>query len=303
MNNVTEFPVAPEESVTLRPVRPLYWSVRREIWENRALYIAPAIVAAFVIVGFCFSMIGLPARRRAVLQLDPQKQLEAIGMPYDVAAAMLILTSWIVGAIYLLDALYGERRDRSILFLKSLQVSDRETVLSKLLIAAAVLPALVFVITVVMQVVMMTLMSVVLTVNGLDPITTWRVYNLFEQSLIEIYGLAVTALWHAPVYAWFLFLSSRLKHAVVLWALVPPLAIAGFERIAFGSTWVLQFLGWRLFTGLGLAFDFQSKGLSGHIHELTPGRFLTTPGLWIGLAIATVLVAATIRNRRLREPI
>ena len=303
MNNVTEFPVTPHESVTLRPVQPLYWSIRREIWENRSLYIAPMVVAAFVIFGFCFSMIGLPARRRAVLKLDPQAQLEAIGMPYDVAATMLILTSWIIGAIYVLDALYGERRDRSILFWKSLPVSDRVTVLSKLLIALVVLPALVFAITVVLQVVMMTLMSVVLAVNGLSPATTWRVYNLFEQSLIEIYGLSVIALWHAPIYAWFLFLSGRLKHAIVLWALVPPLALAGFERIAFGTTHFLTFLGHRAFNGLSLAFGFRSKGLSGHLHELTPGRFLTTPGLWIGLVLATVLVAITIRNRRLREPI
>ena len=303
MNNVTEFPVTPQEAVTLRPVRPLYWSVRREIWENRSLYIAPLIVAGFVIAGFCFSMAGLAERRRAVLRLDAQAQLEAIGMPYDMAATALIITSWIIGAIYVLDALYGERRDRSILFWKSLPVSDRATVLSKLLVPLAVLPAFVLLITVATQVVMMALMSVALAVNGLNPATTWRVYNLFEQSLIEIYGLAVMALWHAPVYAWFLFLSSRLKHATLLWAVVPPLAIGAFERLAFGSTLVFEFLGYRVFNGLALAFDFRSKGLSGHLSELSPGRFLSTPGLWIGLVLAAVLVAITIRNRQQREPI
>src|SRR4029077_3603918 len=108
-------------------VRPLYWSVRRELWENRSIYIAPLIVAVVVLFGFLLSTIGLPERRRAVLLLDPAKARAAIDMPYNVAAMMLIFTASIVGVFYCLDALHGERRDRSILFWKSLPVSDLTT--------------------------------------------------------------------------------------------------------------------------------------------------------------------------------
>ncbi|MGA7276125.1 MAG: hypothetical protein WBX14_14865, partial [Candidatus Udaeobacter sp.] len=73
------------------PTRPFHWSVRRELWENRSIYIAPMIVAIVVLFGFLVSTIGLPERRRAVL-LDPIKARAGIEAPYDMAAIMLILT-------------------------------------------------------------------------------------------------------------------------------------------------------------------------------------------------------------------
>src|SRR5512133_3509643 len=104
--------------------QPFYWSVWRELWENRSLYIAPILVAIVVLFGFLVSTIGLPERRGAVLLLDPAKTRAAIEAPDDMAASMLIVTAFIVGVFSCLDALHGERRDRSILFWKSLPVSD-----------------------------------------------------------------------------------------------------------------------------------------------------------------------------------
>ncbi len=89
------------------------------------------IVAAVQVFGFAISTIGLAERRRAALLLDPAKQRAHIEQPYDMAAMMMIFTVFIVGVFYCLDALHGERRDRSILFWKSLPVSDLTTVLSK----------------------------------------------------------------------------------------------------------------------------------------------------------------------------
>src|SRR5215813_5742149 len=111
--------------------RPFYWSVWRELWENRSIYVAPIFVAIVVLFGFLVSTVGLPERRREVLLLDAAKTRAAIEVPYNMAAIMLILTAFVVGVFYCLDALYGERRDRSILFWKSLPVSDRTTLLSK----------------------------------------------------------------------------------------------------------------------------------------------------------------------------
>src|SRR5512137_2003668 len=99
------------------------------------------------------------------------------------AAGLLMLTGMIVGAFYSLDALYGERRDRSILFWKSLPVSDVTTVLSKVSIPLLVLPPLVFGITVVMQFIMLLISSAVLLPSGLAA-TTWANFNPLQQSVI-----------------------------------------------------------------------------------------------------------------------
>src|SRR5436190_23586830 len=137
------------------PTRPLYWSVWRELWENRSIYIAPLIVAAVQVFGFAITTIGLADRRRAVLLLDAAHQRAAIEQPYDLAAMMMIFIVFIVGVFYCLDALHGERRDRSILFWKSLPVSDLTTVLSKVTIPLVVLPLIAFAIVVCVQVIML----------------------------------------------------------------------------------------------------------------------------------------------------
>src|SRR6266516_5160986 len=163
--------------------RPFYWSVRRELWENRSIYIAPLIVSVVVLFGFLISTGGLPDRRRTVLLLDPATAHAAIEMPYNVAAIMLIFTAFIVGVFYCLDALHGERRDRSILFWKSLPVSDLTTVLSKVTVPLLVLPVIIFAIIVLVQFLMLLWSSAVLLSSGLAA-TTWTRFNLFQQSLI-----------------------------------------------------------------------------------------------------------------------
>src|SRR5213083_1171387 len=153
--------------------QPFCWSVRRELWENRSIYVAPILVAIVVSFGFLVSTIGLPERRREVLLLDPAKARAAIEAPYDMAAIMLILTAFIVGVFYCLDALYGERRDRSILFWKSLPVSDTTAVVSKTSIPVVVLPLLTVAITVATHVAMLLLSSAVLLGSGMSAGALW----------------------------------------------------------------------------------------------------------------------------------
>src|SRR5207248_4142396 len=163
--------------------RPLYWSVWRELWENRSIYIAPLAVAVVVLFGFMISTYGMPERRRGVLLMDPEKQRALIGEPYDVAAMMLIFTVFIVGVFYCLDALYGERRDRSILFWKSLPVSDLTAVLSKATIPLLILPLVAFLTTVCVQVIMLLETSANLIVHGMSPTTTWAAVPIFQNWL------------------------------------------------------------------------------------------------------------------------
>src|SRR5436309_9879666 len=173
----------PSSPATMLATRPFYWSVWRELWENHSIYIAPLIVSAIILFGSFVGSFHLPGRRRNALLLDPAHRRAAIEMPYDIAAMMFIFTAFIIGVFYCLDALHGERRERSILFWKSLPVSDLTTVLSKATIPLVVLPAVSFAIIVVTQFIMLLISTVALLPSGLAT-TTWANFNLFRQSLI-----------------------------------------------------------------------------------------------------------------------
>jgi ABC-2 type transport system permease protein len=284
--------------------QPFYWSVRRELWENRSIYVAPLIVAVVVLFGFLISTIGMPERRQGVLLLDPAYQRAMIGMPYDVAAMILIFTVFIVGVFYCLDALHSERRDRSILFWKSLPVSDFTTILSKAAIPFVILPAIVFAIIVLVQLLMLLWSSAVLLSSGLAA-TTWTRFNLFQQSVILLYSLIVIVLWHAPIYGWALMISGWARRATFLWAVLPLFAIGILEKLAFDTSHFASMLKDRVFGAGDTAFAFQPhRGIAiDSLVQLTPGRYLATPGLWIGLAFAAAFVAIAARQRRYRGPI
>ena len=284
--------------------RPFSWSVRRELWENKSIYIAPAIVSAVILLGALISAGHLPERRRSAMLLDEMHRRAAIELPYNIVAMVLIITAFIVGFFYCLDALYGERRERSILFWKSLPVSDVTTVLSKVIIPLAILPAIVFVIIPVTQFLMLLISSAVLLPSGLAG-TTWANFNLFRESIILLYGLVVIALWHAPIYGWALLISGIGRRATFLWAVMPPLAIAIFEKVTFNTSYFWSLLKNRLLGAGDTAFDFKMhRSISIDLmSQLTPGRFLATPGLWIGLIFAAVFVVAAIRLRRYRGPL
>jgi len=284
--------------------RPFYWSVRRELWENRSLYIAPLIVAAVQVFGFGLSAIGLAGRRSAVL-LDPAKARMHIEQPYDMAAMMMLFTAFIVGLFYCLDALYGERRDRSVLFWKSLPVSDLSTVLAKLTIPIAVLPLIAFAIVVCTQIIMLLMTSAVLIAHGMSPASTWTHVPFLQNWIVLFYGLVCLSLWHAPIYSWLLLVSGWARRATFLWAVLPWLAIGIFEKITFGTSYFGDLVKYRLMGFAPNAFDFLGRDnpCINSLAQLTPGRFLSSSGLWLGLVVAIVFLAATIRQRRYRGPI
>src|SRR6266496_6245285 len=269
------------------PTRPFYWSVWRELWENRSTYIAPLIVAGIILFGSFVAAVHLPGRRRSALLLDPVRRRAAIETPYDIAAVMLIITAFIVGLFYCLDALHGERRDRSILFWKSLPVSDLTTVLSKVSVPLVVLPLVSFAIIVVTQFIMLLISTAALLPSGLAA-TTWTNFNLFQQSLVLLYGLITIALWHAPIYGWALLVSGWARRATFLWAILPLLAIGFFEKITFNTSYFASMLKDRLLGFAPEAFAFRAH----EVPQLTPLKYLSTPGLWLGLLFAAVFIAA-----------
>ncbi|HEX2331180.1 MAG TPA: ABC transporter permease [Candidatus Angelobacter sp.] len=295
----------------ISPARRMYWSVRRELWENRSIYIAPLAAAAVVLVAFLFGIIAMPGHRmRTVMTLSPARQRAQIVLPYDVAAGLIMATAFFVGLYYCLEALHSERRDRSILFWKSLPVSDLTTVLSKASIPFG-LVLFSFVLTFVTQLIMLLLSSAVVLADGLSVATLWTHVSLLQSSLTLIYHLVtVHVLWYAPIYAWLLLVSAWARRATFLWAVLPPLAILAIEKIAFNTSHFGAWLAYRL--GGPEAFNISSSpGLSAQaggvsmtgMTSLDPEKFFSTPGLWFGLIVAAAFLFAAAQLRRYRGPI
>ena len=284
--------------------RPLYWSIRRELWENRLVYIAPLIITACVLAGVLFKLLGLPDRMAAAGALDRVAQHLTVIRPFHLAPAPIMLATFVIGMFYAADALSGERRDRSLLFWKSLPVSDATAVISKAAVPLVVLPLIALVLSIVTVTVLLLAASLVLAGSGVSPWRLWSEVALLELPVIMTYGLAVHALWLAPVYAWLMFVSAWARRMPILWATLPLFAIAALERVGFGSTIFLAFIGGR-FTGAMSAGFAQSRGQSElieHVTQLEPLRFLTSPGMWGGLAAALLLLWAAMRLRRRHEP-
>ena len=305
-------PIASESEVDhgnkASSTRPFYWSVRRELWENRSIYIAPLVAAGVVVLGSALTAFSLPGRRRLALLLDPTRQRAAVEMPYDIAAMMIMFTAFIVGIFYSLDALHGERRDRSILFWKSLPVSDLIAVLAKAFVPLAILPLFSFVIAQVTQFALLLISSLALLPSGLSN-TTWQLLPFFRLSGILFYGLITSALWEAPIYGWLLLVSGWARRATFLWAVLPWLALCALEKIAFNTSYFSSMLVNRLTGSFEQAFTIVRYPhgavvpMVDRLTRLDPLKFLTSPGLWIGLVVAAAFLAATIRLRRYRGPL
>jgi ABC-2 type transport system permease protein len=276
----------------------MYWSIRREIWENRSIYLAPLIVTAFVLFGCMISTIGMPRRMRAAH--TPTRQQAVMLKPFAIAPAPIMFTTFLVGLFYSIDALYGERRDRSILFWKSLPVSDLTTVLSKAAVPLVVLPLIGFVLGFAAQIFLLLLSTIVLLGNGFSPVPLWA-----EASpVVMIYGLTAHVLWFAPIYAWLLLISAWARRATLLWAVLPLLATSAVERMAFNTSYFMSMLKYRVTGAMTEAFaGTHAKGAGFSFSQLDPLRFLSASGLWLGLIFAAVCLAAAVRLRRNREPI
>ncbi len=291
-------------AAVIPPSRRMYWAVRRELWENRSIVIAPVAVAGLILVGFLISTVRLPAKILAAASLSPVEQHRLIVQPYVITAGLMMLTTLAVGVFYCLDALYGERRDRSMLFWKSLPLSDLETVLSKVITPVVILPLVAFGVAVVTQAIMLLASSAVLLASGLRIATLWTHASVFQMWLLLLYHLlTVHGLWYAPLYAWLLLVSAWVRRAPFLWAVLPPLAISAVEKIAFNTWHFGAMLLHRLIGGPG-GDDFMASSLSmDPLMHFKPGQFLISPGLWLGLAVTAVFLAAAVRLRRSRGPI
>lgn len=283
-------------------VRPLYWSIRRELWEHRALWIAPLAVEAVVLLAYFVSSFTLP-HAVAVAQTGQQLRL-----PYAVAVGAVFAISFFVAVFYALGALHNDRRDRSLLFWKSLPVSDTTTVLSKAAIPLIVQPLIILAIAVAAQLVMLVWGAFVVAVGGASLSVYWSHLHLPLTWTILPYGLVMNALWDLPFYGWLLLVSAWARRATFVWAVGPWLALMLVELMFTGGKGggpIATMIGDRVFGGFSRAYTIagQKNVAITSLSQVDPMRFLGDPSFWAGLAVGAAFLAACVWLRRRQDPL
>jgi ABC-2 type transport system permease protein len=303
--------VAPTEISTAQR---MYWSVRRELWENRWIYLVPLGVAAVFLIGFFISTVHLPATMRNMEMVGAQDQhngisrhLEAhlLAGPYDLAGALMMALAILISIFYSADALHGERRDRSILFWKSMPVSDTTAVLAKASIPIVVVPLFVCALAFVMWWIMLLASSTALLIRGTSPAFLWAQLPLFQMWGLLIWHIVTAhSIWPAPVYCWLLLVGGWARRAVLLWAALPVLVIGVLEKLAFDTSHFAMLVGRRLIGDAPSMADIPERAYPTHpLTHITAGRLLLSPGLWIGFLVCAVFLMVAIRLRRSRGAI
>jgi ABC-2 type transport system permease protein len=268
----------------------MVWSVRRELWENRSITIAPLLVAMVTVFGLFVAMLA-----------GRHSRPDQLAANFELAAGALMATTLIVAIFYCLDALYGERRDRSVLFWKSMPVSDWTAVLSKMAVPLVVLPLVTFVITMVTQLIMLLVASAFLSAKGHGAAPLWKLPWLQMSSGLLHHLVTVHSLYYAPIFGWLLLISAWAKRLPFLWAFLPMAAIGFVEKVIFNTGHFVAMLG-SIISG-GMEGGGAMKGGLMLLWPSHPIEFLGKPGLWIGLTFAAACLAGAVHLRRYRDPI
>jgi ABC-2 type transport system permease protein len=241
--------------------------IRREFWEHRSL----CADVNFDFGGRRWGGQGMRPPNASMMQLG------VFGFTMQ-----LFFVSSIVCGFYLLDCLYSERKDRSILFWKSLPVSDVQTVLAKFLVATVVVPLAVFVLS---AVVYPTLYAIsALGVPNFSVLTGgWNTLEWLRAEGAVLAAVVATGLWYAPLAAWSMLASVYSRRSPIMISLLPAVIVGVAEGIVFRSGHTWKFLAYRLAPVPDLA------------------QAIARPGLWIGLAVAAGMLYIVVRLRRYRD--
>jgi len=297
---------APGAGRTATPfLRALQWSVRLELWQHRWIVIGPLVAASILVATSVLEAIGAPGNIAALLARAPDARRVAIAHPYGLSAGMIAMAAFFMGIFYCIEALQSERSDRSILFWKSLPVSDATIVLSKAWIPLVVLPLIVYAVTLVAQTIMAVTSTFALIATGGDPAALWRELSL-ERPIVHLYGIAVMAILHSPLYAWILMVSAWARRRALVWVFLPPYLIGAAEQLAFGHSNVKKLVGHLIMEPFarGFALDPYAHAKMpafDRVAQIDPASVFGRPGTWIGLAATTLFLLIAIQFRRDRE--
>ena len=303
-----------------KATRPLFWSVRRELWENRSLYFAPATVSAVMLIAMVIGVGRILAAHPDLSRHDAPTPA-MLALPYDFAAVAIMLTSFIVAIFYCLGALHNERRDRSILFWKSLPVSDTATVVSKVIAAVVIAPLIAAVVTLAGYIGAQIIMSVWFLAHGVNPFSLlWAHIEPFSLWLHLLAMVPVNAVWALPTVGWLLVWSAAVRSKPFLWAVVIPIlagvlnfwvGLLGLPNIDTRFFWgdlvgraLLSIVpaGWIAPNSVGMhGVDFVNGDQLAAISYSSMAHAFTLPDMWIGAVVGIALIAAAIWFRRWRD--
>jgi ABC-2 type transport system permease protein len=286
-------------------LRLFYWTVRREIWEHRAVYMAPIAAALLGVFGVLLSSGHTIAGLKAAIA-DPKKT-DLLMMPYAVVCFAVMVTGLVFAGFYAIGALHGERRDRSILFWKSLPVSDLTTVLAKAFVPLMLLPPMMLAVAVGGHLMVLILSGLVVMLAGFDPRELWGRLHIGFLWAAYGRGMLFLPLWYAPIVGWLMLVSAWARRMPILWAAAPFIGVGIVEAMMFGKQGglITAVLAYRLAGWFTEAFSVGGKGKTpiDSWADLDPTPFLTNPHVWGGLVVAAVFFAAAVRLRRQADTI
>jgi ABC-2 type transport system permease protein len=287
------------------------WLIRREFWENRAIWMIPAVFGGLLLLAALFGQVSLPRLT------SPQESEQAAAAFLVVVGAMFYLVMGVYSTWYLLDCLYTDRRDRSILFWKSLPISDVTTVLCKLLVGMIIVPLVYFAAADATALIAAFILSI--RARASIGSSLWNGDVWLGVQVLWVYAIVTTAVWYLPVAGWLMLVSAYAKRAVMLWAVLPPLLLYILERVFFGTHTVGSIIARRLtalpsvsFKGVGPNYAWTHDGAvvdnagsaTPSVWQLiNPSGFFSSAETWIGVAVGIALIVVAIQLRMRRSEI
>ncbi len=313
------------------------WLLRREFWEHKGgFFWTPMVVSVIMAIITAGSVaIGVTKGSEANIRINGQvvtKLADQFSGEEKAAAVAQFANGYMASAVpllfvlsftiffYCLNALYDERKDRSVLFWKSLPVTDGATVLSKIAMALGLAPlmALLFgTILALLIVVFISLGAAAMGVNIFGGVLSSAALYLAPLQIAAM--LPIYALWALPTVGWLLMVGAWARSKPLLWAVGTPLLAVGLiawfnKMLAFG--WDIDWL-WKYIVGRGLlsvtpgswlAYSPEDLEMVGRMKQVALGPLLaqtwqqvTTPNLWIGAVVGAAMIYAAIRLRRWKD--
>ncbi|HEX7028070.1 MAG TPA: hypothetical protein VF268_12575 [Gammaproteobacteria bacterium] len=296
-------------------MKTFYWLIKRETWEHRSFVFVPAVLGGVAVFFMLLAILRLAGHLDGIEQLRghfpladvaPEQRFDSIKLGIITTAVPFNVVMLIVIAVYLLDALYGDRRDRSILFWKSLPVSDIAVVLSKLATATLVVPLFTLAVVALTQLAVLLIASIFFLLTGVEGWGwLWNPFGWVYGWASLGYGYLLLSAVLLPYLAWLLLASSWARRTPFLWAAVPPLGLMILEGWFLDSGHFAQLILGHVHDLLHAAFNITQSANNlggGHQVEVQSGlEFIFTPELWGGFLVAALFVAGAIGLRRYRD--
>jgi len=294
--------------------------LKRELWEHRSIYVTPLAIAIVVTLGVVAMIVFVSGFAKELdVAIFGAQNIAGDNERKAALTGFFIGTSWfflialgILTIFYCLDCLYSERKDKSILFWRSLPVTDAETVISKLLTALVVIPLVAVAGIIVTHVVNLIVTSIWVSSKGGSAGTLiWGSVPLLDNWIAALIVTLAVALWMSPFVGWFLFVSSYTKRSPLLMAFMPlvviPLLEGIFLRSSIFAEAVLDRGGIPLFRTMDFEAMFEreewriSDNVASLLAHIDLVKFATSPSLWAGIVVCGLFVTAAIYVRRYRD--